>query len=240
MKILIRYKISIWVCLISLLLILPPTTAAHPLDEFYQVTYILMAPNRITLQVELYPGVLVAPRILGLIDTNQDDHISPAESQAYVDLFLKDVTFEVDDRPTSLTATNLVFPTPLDLRAGVGVIRFNLYADLPADHRGSHHFFYKNNHQPDIGIYLVSALGDAARWVDLTQQEPDIFQASIRVDYIIETEAPLDFGETDALALGGIVTFYRYLRSWLIGSAAKAALGWGDSSRRTGEGCGTG
>lgn len=219
MKILTWYKISILVSLMSLLVILPPTTVAHPLDEFYQVTYITMAPNRITLQVELYPGALVAPRILVLIDTDQDDHISPAESQTYIDLFLKDVTFEVDDRPTSLISTNLKFSTPLDLRAGVGVIRFNLHTDLPAGHRGSHHFFYKNNHQPDIGIYLVNVLADAARWVNLTQQEPDIFQASIRVDYTIRPEAPLDFGEADTLAKmdvpGGVSAGQKQLTHYL-------------------------
>ena len=189
----------VWFWLIGLFLTFPPAVVAHPLDEFYQVTYITMAPNRITLQIELYPGVLIAPQILAMIDTNQDDRISEVESQAYVDLFLKDITFEVDDQSTLLVATNLEFPTPLDLKAGVGLIRFNLYTNLPADHRGNHHFFYKNNHQPDVGIYLVNTLGDAAHWVKIAKQERDIFQASVRVEYSINPDAPVDFGEADIL-----------------------------------------
>lgn len=44
----------------------PMPVAAHPLDEFYQAVYVSLAPNRITLQVELYTGVLIAPRSFGL------------------------------------------------------------------------------------------------------------------------------------------------------------------------------
>jgi len=77
----------VWFWLIGLFLTFPPAAVAHPLDEFYQVTYITMAPNRITLQIELYTGVLIAPQILAMIDTNQDDRISEVESQAYVICF---------------------------------------------------------------------------------------------------------------------------------------------------------
>ncbi|MCQ3978480.1 MAG: hypothetical protein DPW09_34055 [Anaerolineae bacterium] len=192
-------KSFVWFWLMGLFLIFPPTAVAHPLDEFYQVTYITLAPNRITLQVELYTGVLIAPQILAMIDTNQDDRISETESQTYVDLFLKDITFEIDGQPTSLTPADLEFSTPLDLKAGVGVIRFKLYTNLPADHRGSHQFFYKNNHQPDIGIYLVNTLGDAAQRVKIAKQERDVFQASERVEYTINPDAPADFGEADIL-----------------------------------------
>jgi hypothetical protein len=61
---------------VSFVLFCPARAAAHPLDEFYQVTYITVAPNRIILKIELYPGVLVAPQRLPLLDSNQDDLIS--------------------------------------------------------------------------------------------------------------------------------------------------------------------
>jgi hypothetical protein len=98
--------------MLGISLLFPPGAAAHPLDELYQSTYITVVPNRITMQIELYTGVLVAPRILSMIDTNQDDIISEAESQAYVDLFLNDVRFEIDGRPTLLTATDIEMPSP--------------------------------------------------------------------------------------------------------------------------------
>ncbi|MBI1881456.1 MAG: sulfite exporter TauE/SafE family protein [Chloroflexi bacterium] len=185
--------------LIGALLVFPPAAAAHPLDELYQVTYAVIASNRVTLQLELYPGILIAPRMLALIDTNQDDTISEAESQAFVKLFLKDVTFEIDGRPAPLTPANLEFSKPLELRAGVGVIRFDLYSNLPSNHRGSHQLFYQNNHQPDTSVYLVNAIADTAYWVNITSQEKDVFQSSLHLDYVIQSDAPIDFGADDTL-----------------------------------------
>ena len=202
---LIKYKTSLArfgiIGFLSLLLLMfPPQAKAHPLDEFYQSTFITLAPNRITMQIELYTGALIAPRILPMIDTNQDEIISLAEEMAYIDLFLKDVIFEIDGTPTALTATDLEFPTILDLKAGVGVIRFRLYSDLSVDHRGDHQLFYHNQHQPDVGVYMVNALRDADNWVEINNQDRDVFQASLRLDYTVKLDAPIDYGEGDTLA----------------------------------------
>lgn len=188
-------KISARICLrliglVITLLALPPAAAAHPLDEFYQVTYIVVGPNRITLQVEQYPGLLIAPQVLTLVDANQDEQISETERQAYADRFLKDVVFEIDDQPTSLTPTDFEFSTPLEVQAGTGLIRFDLRADLPADHRGSHQLYYQNNYRPDISVYLVNAISDEPRWVSIAGQERDVFQSSLRADYTIKPDAP--------------------------------------------------
>ncbi len=187
------------VCLAILLLTRPASAAAHPLDEFFQAVYIRMAPNRISLQVELYTGVLIAPRILALIDTDGDDVISAAESWAYLERYRRDLTFKIDDQPAPLTISKAEFPAALEVRAGVGVIRFEFYTDLPANHRGQHHFFYQNNHLSDISIYVVNVLGDAAHWVSLDKKEADIFQRQLRLEYTIKPEAPVDYGAADAL-----------------------------------------
>lgn len=184
-----------------LLVVFPVSAAAHPLDEFYQSTFITVVPNRITMQIELYTGALIAPQVLAMIDINQDDHITEAEGQAYVDLFLADVVFEIDGKPAPLTATGIELPSSLDLKAGVGVIRFKLYTDLPADHRGQHQFFYDNRHRSDLNsVYMVNALRDAANWVEIINQERDEFQASLRLDYTVKPDAPLDYGQGDSLA----------------------------------------
>lgn len=201
-------------------LMFPPRVEAHPLDEFYQATFITIVPNRITMQIELYTGVLVAPQIVPMIDADQDDIISEAESQAYVDLFLKDVVFEIDGTPTPLTAADIEMPSPLDLKAGVGVIRFNLYTDLPPDHRGDHQFFYDNQHRSDLNsIYAVNALRDAANWVEINSQDRDVFQTSLTLDYTIKPDAPVDYGEGDALTEidvpGGVTEGQKQLTRYL-------------------------
>lgn len=201
-------------------LMFPPRVVAHPLDEFYQATFITIVPNRITMQIELYTGVLVAPQILPMLDADQDDIISEAEGQAYIDLFLDDVLFEIDGTPSPLTATDIEMPSPLDLKAGVGVIRFKLYTDLPPDHRGDHQFFYDNKHRSDLNsIYAVNALRDAANWVEINNQNRDVFQASLTLDYTIKPDAPLDYGEGDALTEidvpGGITEGQKQLTRYL-------------------------
>jgi ABC-type nickel/cobalt efflux system permease component RcnA len=198
----------------------PDEVIAHPLDEFYQATFVTIVPNRITMRVELYTGVLIAPEIMAMIDTDRNDEISEAEGRAYVQLFLEDVIFEIDDKPIPLTVADIEFPSALDLKAGVGVIRFKLYTDLLPDHRGQHQFFYHNRHRSDLNsVYMVSALRDAANWVEIMNQERDVFQASLRVDYTIKPEAPIDYGENEAIAEievpGGVTEGQKQLTRYL-------------------------
>ena len=40
---------------------------------------------------------------------------------------------------------------------------------------------------------------DAANWVEIHNQDRDLFQASLRLDYTIKPDAPIDYGEGDAL-----------------------------------------
>jgi ABC-type nickel/cobalt efflux system permease component RcnA len=165
---------------------------AHPLDEFYQVTYITVAPQRVTLKIELYPGVLVAPQLLTLIDADQDDDISAAEAQAYVEQFVQDLTFEIDGRATPLRATTLDFPPVLAIRAGQAVIRFDLYADFSAALAGNHRLFYQNNHQPETGTYVVNAIAESPERVQITAQDRDMLQTSIQLDYTVSPNGPDD------------------------------------------------
>lgn len=178
--------------LIMIRLLFPASAIAHPIDEFYEVTYIKMAPNRITLTIELYPGVLVAPQILALVDPNGDETISEAEAQAYVKQFIGDVILEVDEQPVALVGTNFQFSPVLELRAGTGLIQFDLQADLPPAQPGQHQFFYQNNHLSKIGIYVVNMLSDDPKAIQLINQKRDIHQTSLWVDYAISTDTPLD------------------------------------------------
>ena len=41
-------------------LLFPSGAKAYSLDEFYQATFITVVPNHITMQIELYPSVLIA------------------------------------------------------------------------------------------------------------------------------------------------------------------------------------
>jgi ABC-type nickel/cobalt efflux system permease component RcnA len=188
---LLSRRAVVWLGLAAWLFMVPGVRA-HPLDEFYQVTFITVAPDRINLKVELYTGVLIAPQILTLVDGDQDEQISEAEKRAYVEHFLTNVTFEIDHAPTPLAFTHLEFPNAVDLRAGVGIIRFTLYVDLPATQPGQHQLYYRNNHLPDIANYVVNALSDDPIRVQLGRQERDVFQTELRLDYTVRPEALIE------------------------------------------------
>lgn len=50
--------------IITLLLALPQAALAHPADVYLQATYVTVAPTQIGVELNLTPGVLVAPQIL--------------------------------------------------------------------------------------------------------------------------------------------------------------------------------
>src|SRR5215212_3303285 len=84
------------------------------------------APDRTTLELNLTPGVLVASEMVALIDSDGDGEISETEGDAYANEVLRDVSLEVDGEPQPLTLTSSQFPTPLDIRAGMGTIRLQV------------------------------------------------------------------------------------------------------------------
>jgi nickel/cobalt transporter (NicO) family protein len=132
--------------------------SAHPMDEYVQNTYIDLAPDSTTLQVDLTPGVLVAPEVVALIDADGDGEISEAEGEAYAnDAVLRDVSLAVDGEPQPLTLVDSSFPTPLDMGAGMGTIRLWVVPETPAGSPGDHSLSYRNDHEPVNSRYLVNA-----------------------------------------------------------------------------------
>jgi ABC-type nickel/cobalt efflux system permease component RcnA len=178
--------------LISLLtsVLLPAEKAlAHPLDEYVQNTYIDLAPDRTTLELNLTPGVLVAPQVVALIDTDGDGEISETEGDAYAnDYVLRDIALEVDGEPQPLTLVGGSFPTPLDMSAGMGTIRLHVAAEAPGGVPGDHSLSFRNDHQPVNSKYLVNAFKKSSE-VEIAQQDREKLQHAIRVDYAVTPEA---------------------------------------------------
>src|SRR4051812_27235156 len=131
----------------------PPSAAlAHPLDVYLQATYITVAPTQLVVELDLSPGVLVAPQVLPQLDTDGDQQISDAEGQAYVDALLPNVVLQVDGQRLALAVTKIEMPTYLAVQAGYGTMRIFTLATpatggVPAG-PGTHTINYKNNFAP--------------------------------------------------------------------------------------------
>ena len=191
------HRLRPWIWSVVLLGLICPLTSvvlpakeasAHPIDEYVQNTYIDPAPDRTTLELNLTPGVLVAPEMVALIDTDGDGEISETEGEAYSNEVLRDVSLEVDGEPQPLTLTSSQFPTPLDMSAGMGMIRLQIAAGGPAATPGEHQLYYRNDHQPVNSKYLVNAFKKSSE-VEISQQDRERLQHAIRVDYVVTPEA---------------------------------------------------
>ncbi len=168
--------------------------SAHPIDEYVQNTYIDLAPDRTTLQIDLTPGMLVAPEVVMLIDTDGDGELSEAEGASYVEnAVLRDVSLAVDGEPQPLTLVDSSFPTPLDMGAGMSTIRVRVDAEALAGSPGDHLLSYRNDHEPVNSRYLVNAF-KASDEVEISHQDRDELQNGIRVDYTTADAAPATSG----------------------------------------------
>ena len=171
--------------LIGLLLVLPSVTLAHPLDQYLLASYLTVTPNQVVVEVDMTPGVLVAPQLLPTIDTNGDQQLSEAESRAYAELVLKKLELKVDSQPQPLTFTKIEMPSVLAFQAGYGLMRLYVRADLPKGAVGSHQLYYKNTYQPTNTLYQVNAFLDDTTGVTVGPQNRDANQQSVTMDYTI-------------------------------------------------------
>ena len=96
---------------------------AHRLDEYLQATRMSIARDRLTLEMDLTPGVSIASSVIGQLDTNADGAIAPAEAEAYGRTVLSDLLVTLDDDRVGMTLMHIEIPTIDEMRNGMGTIR---------------------------------------------------------------------------------------------------------------------
>ena len=175
------------ICSIVTLFVLPITARAHRLDKYLQAARLALAPDQVLLKIDLTPGVDVAPAIFALINTDRDGLISEAEGKAYANRLLKDVVLEVDGQPRKLEVIRSQFPSFHEMQEGTGTIRIEARAAWRAT-RGHHLLLFRNNHQTDLGAYLVNALLPASPEIAITDQHRDSLQREIKLE--IDVQSP--------------------------------------------------
>ena len=184
MKTNVRRSIYLLLLLVGLVAF-PVTALAHPLDVYLQATYITVAPTQIVVELDLSPGVLVAPQVLTALDADGDQQISEAEGQAYVATILPNVVVQVDGKPLALTVTKIEMPPYLTIQAGYGTIRVFTTATLAAALTGTHQLTYQNNYAPTGSAYQVNALLEKDSTVTLGKQNRDAIQQGMTMEFAI-------------------------------------------------------
>jgi hypothetical protein len=185
------FKRSILLVVVIALLVRPSSVGAHRLDEYLQATRVGIEANRVSLEIDLTPGVSIAKQLTGWIDTNGDGQLSQAEGVAYAREVLTSLAVTVDRRPVALTMRDVQLPEIIDIAGGVGTIRLRASADLAADMDGRHNLTVVNTHRRDLSVYLSNALVPSDRRIQILTQQRDRDQHSLTIAYDIETTGAL-------------------------------------------------
>lgn len=159
------------------------TAAAHALDEYVQAAQIALAPEEVRVELRLTPGVQVAALVFATVDVDGDGRISPSEEEAYARRVMQDVALEVDGRRVPLTLTEREFPSRREMDEGVGAIRLDLTADAELSTAGEHRLSFRNDHLPELGVYLVNALVPSTSELKIDGQERDPLQREMRLSF---------------------------------------------------------
>ena len=207
---------------LGFLLTLPATSSGHVLDQYLQASRIELLPDCITVEIDLTPGVEIAPWLFLKINANHDGRISDQEGRAYASEVLADVMLTVDDRRAPLVLIDSTFPEYDVMRAGTGTIRLRLASRIRVDQVGDHQIVFANRHQADRSVYLINAIMPARRDISITRQERDPLQQSIRLDYTVSSAgaavvAPHEGWRLPAVlgvVLMMLMTTYSRVRTW--------------------------
>jgi hydrogenase/urease accessory protein HupE len=175
----IRFSIAV-----VLFLALVAPASAHQVDEYLQATTIAVETSRITLQLRMTPGVLVAQKVLAAIDANGDGTVSDAEQRAYAERVRGDLSVALDGRSLELRLLSSSFPNFEELTKGLSSILLEFDADVPPGGR-ARRLTLDNHHQAAIAVHLVNCLRPRDPDVQIVAQTRDYSQSSYQLDFAL-------------------------------------------------------
>ena len=174
--------------LAALILALGVPAWAHRLDEYLQAARLGIASERITLRLDLTPGVEVVPQVLPLLHPDKEGRTSPRHAQGYARRVLRDLSLELDGKRLTPKLVDIAVPAQADMEAGEGTIRLSAAAGIARLAPGVHELVFRNDHLPKISVYLANALVPEDRAIHITRQSRDELQKQERIGF--EMEAP--------------------------------------------------
>ena len=118
-------------CAAMLGLTLTCTADAHRLDEYLQASRISIESGRIVVEITLTPGAAVADGVIAKIDRDEDGEFSLKETGVYAGDVVRSLSLQVDGVEQPLGLERYRFPSPAEMREGLGSIRSYAAAKPP-------------------------------------------------------------------------------------------------------------
>jgi hypothetical protein len=168
---------------LAVLLARPIPAGAHRLDEYLQATRVAVGVDRVVIEIDLTPGVSIAPQVSGWIDTNRDGQIGSTEANAYAKQVLDSLAVSLDAAAIGLALEQFQMPDPSEMRQGTGIVRLRASGALPRARTGRHQLTFVNSHHPETSVYLANALVPADRRITIVAQHHDRDQHGLTIDY---------------------------------------------------------
>lgn len=157
------------------------STRAHRLDECLHAARIAVGESRIEIELDLTPGIEMADKLLHSIDLDRDGQLSSAEGEAFADLAKNALSLKVGNQPASLAVEVDSFPALEEIKAGTGIIRLIVSAELPAFSAGTHQLLFTHGLKPEQSVYLANALQPLSKRIEIIRQERDASQREFRL-----------------------------------------------------------
>ena len=174
-----RWKIA---ALAACLLLFGRKAWAHRIDEYLQATILSLQAGEAQASMRLIPGMLVAPSVIAAIDSNHDGAFSESEEQAYAQRVLGDLSLSIDGKPVSPQLLSWSFPSPAQMRDGLGEIQIKYRIDLPpAGH--SRALILANHHLNSSSVYLMNAVIPEDHNIRIVGQKRNEVQSMYELDY---------------------------------------------------------
>lgn len=171
-------------------LLLPASPAsAHPLDVYLQAMYLTLAPAAVQVELDLSPGVLVAPRVLAALDADGNQTVSDAEGRVYAEQVLGSVQLSADDTPLTPIIDSVDIPAFPVLQAGYGTVKITASATGAPTAVGEHRVQWRNGSTDTQAAFQVNSFVAPHARLAIGTQQRDAAQRSIAVTYRI-TDSP--------------------------------------------------
>lgn len=179
-------------CLVALTLALP--ARAHRLDEYLQAARLDITAKRVELELDLTPGVEVAPALCALIDVDSDGQISDAEARTYARRVLAQLVVDLDGERREPTLLDVHAPSCADMKSGVGILRLRASTTFAPLSAARHELHFRNDHRPTASVYLVNALQPISADVRIDRQDRDELQSESRITFTVSPSSPVSQG----------------------------------------------
>jgi hypothetical protein len=178
--------------------------SAHRTEDYLQAVRIGLEPDRVSITLDVSPGLAAAEPFIAVLDHNHDGVLSMEEQRGYVQQVMGALDILSDERPLQPRVLTWSFPDLSAFRRGEGAMRLEIQATLPGASAGFHRLYFRNAHLAGHSAYLANALVPESARLKVTAQRRDREQGELTIEYTVEADS---IGAKLGWVLGGLAAF---------------------------------